>query len=121
MAERKWASSQNPYLLACPSPYASSLLEKYAAGEKQCPSWQDAARAARPAKVEGASLVGQTMSLFAPMSKVAVKAERLPGGRILRDGNTQLVDPLRSPQKKPATGAGVMTSSLAPAKTTMLT
>ena len=110
-------ASQNPYLLACPSPYASALLKKYESGEKDCPSWNEAAVSARPAKVEGASLVGATMSLFAPMSKCAVKAERLPGGRILRDGNTQLVDPLRQPS--PEKGRGVMNSALPAAKTTL--
>ena len=112
-------AQQNPYLLACPSPYASALLQKYESGEKECPTWEDAAKDARPAKVEGATLVGATMSLFAPMSKCAVKAERLPGGRVLRDGNTQLVDPLRVPSPKKGKGAGVMASSLPASKTTL--
>ena len=96
---------QNPYFLTCASPYAAAMFKKYSAGERQTPSFAQAAETARPVASSSKHLVGSTMSLFAPMSATGKKALVLSGGRVLKHGNTIPVDTLRtSPGKKPFLG-----------------
>ena len=90
----------NPFYLSCSSPYAAKLFEKYASGERAPPTWSDQSQTARPVKLDGAAVVGSTMSLFSSMQSNGVKATVLPRGRVKRFGNTMNVDMIRrSPQK----------------------